>query len=55
MIDAGRHPIDTLIEFTRSWGHPTRWEIYGTGQRARVSRRIADNLVSGGYARIVGS
>lgn len=42
--------VNVRIEFIKAWGHPTRNEVYGPGNRARVSRWIADNLISGGYA-----
>jgi len=45
-------PKWVTIEFTRGWGHPTRNEIYGPGDRARVSEYIASILVPG-TAKIV--
>lgn len=42
-----------LIEFIKAWGHPTRNEVYGPPQRAKVSEWIANNLVNGGYAKRV--
>lgn len=55
--DADRmpQPCSVLIEFTRAWGHPTRNEIYGPPQRARVSERIARILCreSDAYAKRV--
>lgn len=47
------HPVDTRVRFLKAWGHPTKNTIMGVGDTAMVSRRIADNLVSGGYAEIV--
>ncbi len=46
-------PITVKVRFIKSWGHPTRNEVYGYGQIAWCSRRIADNLISGGYAEEV--
>jgi hypothetical protein len=39
------------IEFIKPWGHPTRNQILGTGDRCRCSRQNAKILVDGGYAR----
>ena len=41
------------IEFLKPWGHPTRWEIYGTGERYWVTPWQAEHLVGSGYAKLV--
>ncbi len=51
--DCDRQPITVTVEFIKAWGHPTRNEVYGPPQRARCSKRIAKNLESGGYVKLV--
>lgn len=42
---------EVWIRFIQAWGHPTRNEIYGPSSgKVGVSRWVADNLISGGYA-----
>lgn len=42
------------IECLRPWGHPTRNEIWGTGQKAKASEYIAGILIRGEYAKLIG-
>lgn len=45
--------VPVTIEFVKVWGHPTKNKIYGPPDRARVSDRVAQTLVNGGYAKII--
>lgn len=42
--------LSTRVRFLKVWGHPTRSEVCGVGDVARVSRRIADLLLKDGTA-----
>jgi hypothetical protein len=41
---------EVRIRFLKPWGHPTRDLICGTGDVAKVSQWIANNLINSGYA-----
>lgn len=41
------------VEFLKVWGNPAGPQIFGPGQRVKVSKWAADRLESGGYAHII--
>jgi len=43
--------VNVRMEFLRAWGHPTRNEVYGPGNRVRVSEYIAGILEKNGIAK----
>jgi hypothetical protein len=49
--DCKRCGLTVVVEFVQAWGHPTRNEIYGEGQRVRVTPEVAKMLINGGYAK----
>lgn len=44
----------TRIEFLKVWGHPTRNEIFGPGDKVRCRKEAAEMLVKQGIAKYLG-